>query len=120
MSKKDVVYLSNVCAERLEKLRSEKGLTQEQVAEAAGVSRVSYTRYENGTRVPKASPLLRLAELFDVDPSYIVGDTDNKKSGKDLKPEVVAEHDALFEQLTDEERRQAKQYMEFLIAQRKK
>ena len=120
MGKKDVVCLSNACAERLEKLRTEKGMTQEQVAEAAGVSRVSYTRYENGTRLPKASPLLKLAELFDVDPSYIVGDTVNKKSGKDLKPEIVAEHDALFEQLTNEERRQAKQYMEFLIAQRKK
>lgn len=39
-------------------------LSQQEVADAVGISRVSYTRYENGSRMPDAIVAVKLAHLF--------------------------------------------------------
>ena len=58
--------------EVLYELRSRAGLSQEEVANIIEVSRVTYTRYENGTHKPDAVSVLRLAHLFGVPPEYIL------------------------------------------------
>lgn len=46
--------------------RQQAGLTQRQVAELLGIARVSYTRYESGTRTPPLNMAFRIANLFNV------------------------------------------------------
>lgn len=53
-------------SERLYELRTRNGESQDNVADAIGVSRVAFTRYENGTREPKAIIALRIAQHFNV------------------------------------------------------
>lgn len=52
--------------ENLKLLRTGTNLTQQQVADALGISRVNYTRYENNTVNPDFDTLVALADFFDV------------------------------------------------------
>lgn len=52
---------------RLKMLRYVKGLTQQELAEAAGVSRDTYIRIESGQSDAKASTMERIAEALGVD-----------------------------------------------------
>ena len=47
-------------------MRTGANLTQQQVADALGISRVNYTRYENNTVNPDFDTLVALADFFDV------------------------------------------------------
>ena len=65
--------MQETLAQRLFRLRNEKELSQEAAAEAAGVSRVALTRYENGQRMPKMNILSALAEVYGVTVDYLMG-----------------------------------------------
>jgi DNA-binding XRE family transcriptional regulator len=51
-------------AERLKRFRSEAGLTQGELAERAGIHRVTVARYESGRRHPGYETLETLAEAL--------------------------------------------------------
>lgn len=50
----------------IRKLRKEKGLTQERLAEKLGVTNRSISRWENGVNMPDLDLLIELADYFDV------------------------------------------------------
>ncbi len=54
-------------AETLKKLRTEKGLSQKELAEKIFVSRPTITRWENGNRLPDSAMMLRLAKILETD-----------------------------------------------------
>lgn len=58
--------------EALYEFRSRLDMSQEEVAEKIGVSRVTYTRYENGSSEPTARNAVRLAHLFGVPVEYLL------------------------------------------------
>lgn len=60
-------------ADKLYYLRTKSGESQETVANAIGITRVAYTRYENGTRIPKADIIAKLARHFSVTVESILG-----------------------------------------------
>lgn len=51
----------------LKKLRNEKSMTQEQLAEMLGVSNRSISRWENGVTMPDFDLLIQLAKFYDVE-----------------------------------------------------
>ncbi len=51
-------------AERLKEQRKRAGLSQEELAELAGVSRQAVTKWESGRAAPSTKHLFRLAEIF--------------------------------------------------------
>lgn len=51
--------------------------TQKYVADKIGVARVTYTAYENGTKMPPFDTINNIAELFEVSTDYLMGRTDN-------------------------------------------
>ncbi len=53
-------------AERIYTLRKQHALSQEQLAEALGVSRQTVSKWENGTATPELEKLRALARCFDV------------------------------------------------------
>ena len=52
-------------AEMLKKLRSEKGLSQRELAERIFVTRSTVARWEGGSRLPDAAMISRLSEVLD-------------------------------------------------------
>lgn len=59
--------------ERLKKRRLELHLTQQDVSDYVGVSKVSISGYEKGMRTPTLPVLIKLAEYLDLSVDYIVG-----------------------------------------------
>lgn len=51
----------------LAKIRKEKKLTQKEVAQASGLSRVSYCNIENGKRNPSVATAKRIASVLGID-----------------------------------------------------
>lgn len=58
--------MRNNFAKNLIKLRAEKSISQEQLAEKLGVSRQTITSWENGKIQPSAGNLAEVAKLFDM------------------------------------------------------
>lgn len=75
-----------IFSNRLKSLRKEKGLTLEQMAKDLGTTKVTLSRYENGSREPKGETLNTLADYFNVSIDYLFARTDNKTflSTKDI------------------------------------
>lgn len=71
--------------ENIARFRTEKGLSQEKVAEYTGVSRQAVTKWEGNLSKPNSANLIRLAELFGISVDDLLGNqridvtTDGKK-----------------------------------------
>ena len=61
-------------SQKLAELRRRQGLSQEQLADALGVTRQSVSKWEGGTAMPELAKLVALSELFDVSVDYLVKD----------------------------------------------
>lgn len=59
---------------RVKEVRTSKHLTQEQLAEAAGLHPTFVSNVERGYRVPTLPTLLRIARGLDVKPGALVDD----------------------------------------------
>ena len=59
--------MSMLFADTLKKLRTEKGLSQRELAEKMYVTRTAITKWENGNRLPDAAMIKRLSEVLGVD-----------------------------------------------------
>lgn len=59
--------------QRLEDLRTDHDLTQQQVADILHCNREVYRRYEKGTRTIPIDFLIKLADYYGVTIDYIVG-----------------------------------------------
>lgn len=70
----------------LKKLRSEKGLTQEQLAEILNVSNRTVSRWETGSNMPDISLLVEIADLYDISiPEIINGERKSEKMNEEVK-----------------------------------
>lgn len=66
-------------------LRSEKQLTQEQLAERFNVSSRTVSRWETGSNMPDISVLLELADFYEVDIREII---DGERKSENMNEEV--------------------------------
>ncbi|WP_303997166.1 helix-turn-helix domain-containing protein [Megamonas hypermegale] len=69
-------------AERIRKLREQKGLSQSEVAKLLGINRTTYVHYETGYSKP-TQKLKELCKLFNTTADYIMG-TDTTPDNKEL------------------------------------
>ena len=65
-------------SEKLIRLRAEKGLSQEGLANELGVSRQAVSKWEAGAAMPELAKLIAIAQLFDVSLDYLVGRSDQR------------------------------------------
>lgn len=61
--------------EKLSKLRKEKNITQEQLAERLGVSRQAISKWESNAAFPETEKLIRMSELFNCSLDYLLKDS---------------------------------------------
>lgn len=59
----------------LRKLRMNKGVSQQQLADVMGTSQQSVNKYENHNVEPDISALIKLADYFETSIDYLVGHT---------------------------------------------
>ena len=71
--------------EKLQKLRKEKGYSQEQLADLLDVSRQSVSKWESGTTYPEMDKLLSLCKIFNVLLDELTNDEITDKNIMDKK-----------------------------------
>lgn len=112
---------------RIKEARKASGLSQKYVAMTLGVAGPSVSNWESGKTKPTPENFMSLAQLFGVTVDYLMGYSDEppvKTAGTALptsaKAEAnMAEFDAIISGLTDEQKEKVKEYILFLISQRK-
>ncbi|MDR1735463.1 MAG: helix-turn-helix domain-containing protein [Oscillospiraceae bacterium] len=67
--------------EKLQRLRKEKGMSQEMLAEALGVSRQAISKWESGQSWPETDKLIALSELFGVSLDSLMKNGDPPPNG---------------------------------------
>lgn len=63
---------------KLHSLRTEKKLTQKQIADRIGLAISAVSSYESGNRYPSYESLIKLARMFHVSTDYLLGITDKR------------------------------------------
>lgn len=74
--------------ERLRKIRLEHKLTQQNIADALGIDRTTYTVYETGVTTPSPATLVKLSQIYNVTVGYLMGVEENRP---ELKKSIAAE-----------------------------
>lgn len=64
-------------ADRLSYLRTKKKKTQQEMADAIGITRPAYTAYESGNRKPDYETLNKIADKLETNTDYLLGRTDD-------------------------------------------
>lgn len=107
-------------AERIKQRRKELGLRAEDVAEKIGISRSTMFRYENGEieKLPYTN-LVPIAKALNTTVEYLMfGETENKKTPipkiEDGQSAIDMEIISLLEELPDEKKNQAMNFLRFL------
>lgn len=59
-------------SQRIQNLRKEKNISQEDLAEAAGVSRQAVSKWESATSIPDLDNIIFLSDYFEVTTDYIL------------------------------------------------
>ncbi len=62
-----------ITAHRIKKIRKEKGLSQETLAEMLDVKAATISNYEKGKRKPKIKMLIKISETLNVSLDYLLG-----------------------------------------------
>lgn len=78
-------------ADRLSSLRTKKKKTQQEMADAIGVTRPAYTAYESGNRKPDYETLNKIVEILETNADYLLGRTDDPSPNPLLNAKELAE-----------------------------
>ena len=76
--------------ENIKALRKSKGLTQDELAIRLNVVRQTVSKWEKGLSVPDAEILQRMAEVFEVNISQLLGATINQNENVDIIAEQLS------------------------------
>ena len=87
--------------DKIKKLRKEKDMTQEQLAEYMGVSPQAVSRWETGITCPDIFALPALAELFGITVDGLLG-VDEKEKQKEIRSIISVAEEKINQGITDE------------------
>ena len=66
--------ISEIFANRLKYLRSEKKLSQKQIADKLGIAVSTYANWEHGRREPSIVDIYKIISVLEIQPNELFGD----------------------------------------------
>ena len=82
--------------EKIKSLRKQKGITQEELAIRLNVVRQTISKWEKGLSVPDAEMLIRIADIFEISVSELLGANINNETSRN---EIAEQLSRINEQL---------------------
>lgn len=78
--------------EKIQKLRKEAGLSQEEFSYQLGVSRQAVSKWERDNGYPETEKIVRMSRLFNVSLDYLLNDDDLSKNRRSvpMKKEFIS------------------------------
>lgn len=102
---------------KIRERRLELDMTLEEVGNIVGVSKSTVQKWETGDiENMRRDKIVLLAKALKVSPLFIMGMEEEKKQ----KPKTIAAHLPEGVELTEEEQKELKHYIDFLLSRRKK
>ena len=93
-------------AQRIEALRTEKGLSRPALAAALGLPRLSIEKFETGRQTPSQEQQQKLAGAFGVSLPYLRGETDDPTSMDNWLSGAVPQEDVVLPKASGRQRPQ--------------
>ena len=98
-------------SDRIQTLRKAKGMSQEQLADAVGVSRQAVSKWESEQASPDLDKVVIMSELFDVTTDYIL---------KGIEPAEVQDHKTMADVidqkiLTEKNKERTKTLLKYIL-----
>lgn len=91
-------------AERIKRLREQKGITQAELAKQLNITRSSVNAWEQGISVPSTQYIVELAHIFKVSTDYLLGvDTTSTVNVAGLSEKDIALVNVLISHLRERE-----------------
>ena len=75
--------------DRIKEARTQKGLTQEKLAQKIGVAKTTYTGYEKGNSEPSMLTLTRIMKVLEVDANFLFQDEMNARYNTNATPQEM-------------------------------
>lgn len=95
--------------ERLREVRSKKGLSQQELADAMGLTQASISQFEKGQRLPTPANITKLSEILEVPRNYLAGEDQGAFEKAILMRNI--------KQLTPESIKKINEFAEFIKSQ---
>lgn len=95
-------------------LRKKRGLTQKEVADKIGSTKITISRYESNQRKIGGENLVKLAKLFNVTPEYILNGSEEEKDIV-ISQEKLTKHNMAFfkaKDISDEDKKKMIEMMQ--------
>lgn len=102
-------------ADRLKKARTDKKLSQQQLAQMAGVHYTNVGRYERGDAKPSADVLNRIASALEVSPDYLMNGTLDDKAEGSLSDQELLRQFKKVEQMPEDRKKLLKEILDAFI-----
>lgn len=83
-------------SDRIQKLRKEKGISQDQLANETGVSRQAVSKWESGQSLPDLNKIIALSDYFNVPTDYLLKGTENKSDTNATASRILYVASTLF------------------------
>jgi transcriptional regulator with XRE-family HTH domain len=103
-NKEMAILLSNIKV-----LREEKGVSQQKLADAIGMSQSSINDYENRGIEPDITTLIRMADFFETSVDFVVGHTNIRRKIEKVNDYALNEREAAlidgYRHIQDSERK---------------
>jgi transcriptional regulator with XRE-family HTH domain len=109
----------NGFAGRLKQLRTEKGLSQSELSQAAGIHSMHLSKYERGVAKPSADAIKKLAKALGVTTDYLI-----EGGAEDIATGEFTDRDFLslfleIEKFPEEDRSMVKRFLGALVKEKK-
>lgn len=92
-------------SERLKKLRKEKGITQQELANILNTSRSNVANYEVGANEPNIEMLTKITKYFDVTVEYLVGLSPYKNFEEQTEHRKISVTKPIFNKLSEQQQK---------------
>ncbi|MCU5201303.1 helix-turn-helix domain-containing protein [Bacillus paranthracis] len=104
--------------EKIKELRKNSKITQEQLGNAIGVSKMAISYFEKGKKSPGRESLEKIADYFEVTTDYLLGRSEDPELNEE-EDKVVSEEGknimSLIESLPEDERKKAWEQLEMYV-----
>ncbi len=107
-------------ADRILTLRKSKGMSQEQLAEAIGVSRQAVSKWESEQASPDPEKIIALSEIFGVTTDYLLKGIEPEKEAEKAEEKAEDTHmtvgDVLDQKiLTEQNKQKSKKLLKYVL-----
>ncbi len=102
-------------ADRLKKARTDKKISQQQLAQQANVHYTNVGRYERGDAKPSADVLNKIANALDTSPDYLMNGTIEDKAHNSISDQELLSQFKKVENMPEKSKRLVKEILDAFI-----